>query len=127
MGLALGPQLPPLDVIRTQGMLVQGLWLAAANILNTIVLPPAIDDAGGAGSKNYDYSQVRSAYIFCSALQKLACCAQIHHRPNYAREDRIVVAISLLLCDLLCPRAPLDPFLARRRFPQQQLIGSMLC
>ena len=53
MGLALGPQLPPLDVITTQGMLVQGLWLAAENILNTIVLPPAIDDAGGAGSKNY--------------------------------------------------------------------------
>ena len=52
MGLALGPQLPPLDVITIQGMLVQGLWLAAENILNTIVLPPAIDDAGGAGSKN---------------------------------------------------------------------------
>lgn len=40
---------------------MQGLWLAAENILSTIVLPPAIDDAGGAGSKNYDYSQVRSS------------------------------------------------------------------
>lgn len=37
---------------------VQGAWEAAENILNTIVLPPAIDDAGGAGSKNYDYTQV---------------------------------------------------------------------
>ena len=38
---------------------VQGSWEAAENILNTIVLPPAIDDAGGAGSMNYDWTQVR--------------------------------------------------------------------
>lgn len=37
---------------------VQGLWEAAENILNTIVLPPSIDDAGGAGISNYDYTQV---------------------------------------------------------------------
>ena len=42
----------------TEPLLVQGLWEAAESILNTIVLPPAIDDAGGAGSKNYDYTQV---------------------------------------------------------------------
>ncbi|CAL5225485.1 g8310 [Coccomyxa viridis] len=36
----------------------KGLWEAAENILNTIVLPPSIDDAGGAGVKNYDYTQV---------------------------------------------------------------------
>jgi len=41
---------------------VQGAWEAAENILNTIVLPPAIDDAGGAGSKNYDYTQVSLLY-----------------------------------------------------------------
>ncbi|CAK0734844.1 hypothetical protein CVIRNUC_000491 [Coccomyxa viridis] len=36
----------------------KGSWEAAENILNTIVLPPAIDDAGGAGSMNYDWTQV---------------------------------------------------------------------
>ncbi len=37
---------------------MQGLWVAAENIINTIVLPPAIDDAGGAGTLNFDYTQV---------------------------------------------------------------------
>ncbi|CAL8465713.1 g5249 [Coccomyxa elongata] len=36
----------------------KGLFVAAETILNTIVLPPAIDDAGGAGSANDDYTQV---------------------------------------------------------------------
>lgn len=36
----------------------KGLFVAAETILNTIVLPPAIDDAGGAGRANDDYTQV---------------------------------------------------------------------
>ena len=54
---------------------VQGAWEAAENILNTIVLPPAIDDAGGAGSKNYDYTQVSlllpatpSLILYCTLM-----------------------------------------------------------
>ena len=48
---------------------VQGLWEAAENILNTIVLPPSIDDAGGAGISNYDYTQVSLLVLAPDILQ----------------------------------------------------------
>ncbi len=49
--------------------ILQGLFVAAETILNTIVLPPAIDDAGGAGSANDDYTQVQST----ASLDEVTC------------------------------------------------------
>ena len=55
---------------------IQGLWEAAENILNTIVLPPAIDDAGGAGTRNYDYTQV-SLRLPASRVRFQEQCAMV--------------------------------------------------
>ena len=52
--------------------MLQGLFVAAETILNTIVLPPAIDDAGGAGSGNDDYTQVRPRTYFSNTPVRVA-------------------------------------------------------
>ena len=66
---------------------VQGLWEAAENILNTIVLPPAIDDAGGAGVKNYDYTQVNltRSYLCQTRTYKEVHKVALHSINNFSR------------------------------------------
>ena len=93
---------------------VQGSWEAAENILNTIVLPPAIDDAGGAGSMNYDWTQVRpmshpSELIRCCVPGRLmlsrhlvllmACCRMLD--DSRGRCVLIVKILHRLKCKVL--------------------------
>jgi hypothetical protein len=37
---------------------MQGLWAMTENIINMAVLAPGLDDGGGAGANNPDYTQV---------------------------------------------------------------------
>ena len=62
----------PCELAVTASRMLQGLFVATEAILNTIVLPPAIDDAGGAGSANDDYTQVRPSKYFSNTPVRVA-------------------------------------------------------
>ena len=62
----------PCELAVTASCMLQGLFVAAETILNTIVLLPAIDDAGGAGSGNDDYTQVRPRTYFSNTPVRVA-------------------------------------------------------
>ena len=66
---------------------MQGLWAMTENILNMAVLAPGLDDGGGAGANNPDYTQV---FEYLSAHAMSSSDARIHTDMRLAPQVSII-------------------------------------